>query len=192
MASPLLIDYMNRCRAIYQLHRHAPADRSAELAQVLGVPLRWLVKPVMVRIDGTLSMVIMPADIRLSFESLRRALAVKRVELAPERSFARCFPRCERGAIPPVGHLFGLNAYALPLFDTNRSVYFCAGSRDESVEMSFAEFQRLAHFDEISYGKPPLLSDRMPRRVPSRLREMPSRPVALPAGAAGAVALQGW
>jgi len=191
MASPLLIDYLNRCRAIYQLHSHEPAGRSADLAQVLRVPLRRLVKPVLVRADGTLTMVLVPADVRLSLDALRRALSATRLELAPERSFARCFPRCEPGAIPPVGHLFGLNAYALPLFDGERSVYFCAGSRCESVEMPFAEFRRLAHFDELNYGsQPQLLSGHLPRRPP-RLREIPIRH-ASPAPGNSVMALQGW
>ena len=100
MASPLLIDYLNRCRANYQLHDHAPVDRSTELAQVLRVPLRRLVKPVLVRVDGTMAMVLLPADLRLSLDALRRTLGAKRVELAGERNIARCFPRCERGTIP--------------------------------------------------------------------------------------------
>ncbi len=195
MASPLLIDYLNRCRAIYRLHSHAAVDRSSELAQQLRIPPRWLVKPVLVRADGTLTMVLVPADVRLALDALRHALTARRVELAPERSFARRFPRCEPGAIPPVGHLFGLNAYAVPLFDGERPVYFCAGSRSESVEMPFAEFRRLAHFDEIALSgsargsQSPLLSG-CPRRQPSRVREPLHRPVA--STGCAVAALQGW
>ncbi len=190
MASPLLIDYLNRCRAIYHLHQHAPVERLADQAAVLQVPLRRLVKPVLVQIDGTLAMVVVPADIHLSLDTLRRVLRARRVELAPERSVARCFPRCERGAIPPVGHLFGLNAYALPLFESGQSVCFSAGSRSESVEMPFAEFRRLAHFDEVGDESPPhQVTVNLPRR-PQRLH-LPHR--SLPAvGGSGAVALQGW
>ncbi len=197
MASSLLIDYLNRCRAVYQLHQHAPVDRSAELAEALRVPLRRLVKPVLVRVDGTPALVLAPADVRLALDALRRALAAKRVELAPVRALARCFPRCEPGAIPPVGHLFGLNAYALPLFDSDRSIFFSAGIRSESVEMPFAEFRRLAHFDEISPlhvanggGQPQLsMSAHPPRRQAPRVRELMHRPAV---SAGSAVALQGW
>jgi Ala-tRNA(Pro) deacylase len=190
MASPLLIDYLNRCRAIYHLHHHAPVERTFEQAKLLQVPLRRLVRAMLVQVDGTLAMVVMPADLYLPLDTLRRMLAAKRVELAPERTVARCFPRCEPGAIPPIGHLFGLNAYALPLFETGQSVCFSAGSRSESVEMPFAEFRRLAHFDEIGHAErasPP--AAQLPRRAAQRVH-LPQRP--LPASGGSAVALQGW
>src|SRR5690606_33014864 len=99
MPSPLLIDYLNRCKAVYRLQRHAPAATAAEAARIQGVPPDWFAKPVLVRVDGALSMVIMPANYRIAPGELRRSLGATRLELASERQFQHRFPRCEPGAM---------------------------------------------------------------------------------------------
>jgi Ala-tRNA(Pro) deacylase len=169
MPSPLLIDYLNRCRAVYQLQRHEPVVTAAEAAALHRIPLRHFAKPVLVRTDDALAMVIVPANYRLALESLRGALGAGRVELASERHFRHRFPRCELGAMPPFGHLFGLNAYAPPLFDANADIVFKAGSHAESVRMAFAEFRRFAHFDPIEQGVLPRLREPSSWRI-QRLR----------------------
>lgn len=157
MPSPLLIDYLNRSRAVYELKQHAPAVTAAEAVSLHGIPMRQFAKSVLVRVDGALAMVIVPANYQVALEPLRRALAASRVALARERQFGHRFPRCELGAMPPFGHLFGLNAYAAPLFNRNEEIVFKAGSHSESVRMPFPEFQRLAHFDAIEQGVVPQL-----------------------------------
>jgi Ala-tRNA(Pro) deacylase len=195
MPSPLLIDYLNRCRAVYQLQRHEPAVTAAEAATLHRIPLRHFAKPVLVRVDGALAMVIVPANYRLTLEPLRCALGASRVELANERHFQHRFPRCELGAMPPFGHLFGLNAYAPPLFDSGADIVFKAGSHSESVRMPFAEFRRLAHFDPIEQGVVPQLREPAPWRI-QRLREfVPHAPIVRgrkrPAANQPVLALQG-
>lgn len=149
MPSPLLIDYLNRCKAVYQLQQHAPMTAAAEAARLHRVSPRCVAKSVLVRVDGELAMVVVPANYRVVLGSLRQALGASRIELARERQFQYRFPRCEPGAMPPFGHLFGFIAYAAPLFDTAHDILFKAGSHAESVRMPFAEFRRLAHFDPI-------------------------------------------
>jgi len=152
MASLLLVDYLQRSRAQYLL-MDAPFAYTAEQSASLGrVPPRRFAKVVMARIDGELAMVVMPAHYRLAPELLRQSLQAEKVELAEERQFKHRFPRCELGAMPPFGHLFGLRVLLVPEFDELSEIHCKAGTHREWLRMPFSEFKRLAHLEPIESG----------------------------------------
>jgi Ala-tRNA(Pro) deacylase len=152
MASLLLVDYLQRSRAQYLLI-DAPFAYTAEEAARLGrIPPRRFAKVVMTRVDGELVMVVMPVHYRLAAELLRQSLGAKKVELAEERHFQHRFPRCEVGAMPPFGHLFGLRALLVPEFDEFTEVHCKAGTHREWLRMPFSEFKRLAHLEPVEKG----------------------------------------
>lgn len=165
MSSFLLIDYLQRCHAHFQLLTQPHSETAAATARQLPRSLaRNCAKVVMLRIDGELSMVVLPVHYRVSLHVLRSALGVSRAELVNERAFRNHFPRCELGAIPPIAHLFGLRGFLAPVFDEFADIVFKAGSHSELVRMPFGEFQRFAHLDPIEAGVVPQLRDATSRR----------------------------
>ena len=150
MANKLLVDYLNRSRALYSLESHPASYTALALAHAGHIDTHHLAKTVMVSVGGELSMVIVPACYQLDLLALTEHLGAGRVELVGEDHFYRRFPRCEVGAVPPFGHLYGLNSYLVPLFELAESVAFCAGTHHELIRMPFAEFSRFAHATEIS------------------------------------------
>ena len=160
MSSLLLIDYLQRCNAHFQLLRASHAETASATARQLPHMLaRNLCKVVMLRIDGELMMVVLPERYRVSLDILRNYLGATTVEMASERQFRNRFPRCELGALPPIAHIFGMRGFLAPVFDEFADVVFKAGSHSELVRMPFAEFRRLGHLDPISEGVVPRLRD---------------------------------
>lgn len=160
MPSLLLIDYLQRSNAHFELLQQPPAATAAACARRLPRLLaRNFAKVVMLRLDGELVMVVLPAHYRVSLEALRRCLDATQIELAAERRFRNHFPRCELGAIPPIAHLYGLRGFLAPVFDELADIVFKAGSHSELVRMPFREFRRLAHLDPIGEGAVPQLRD---------------------------------
>jgi Ala-tRNA(Pro) deacylase len=155
MASLLLIDYLERSRAYYTLKQHPCAYTAEETARLNRVPIRNFAKTVMIRIDGELAMMVVPTNYRVSLDALRTCLNVGSVELPAEQQFQRRFPRCEVGAMPPFGHLFGLRAFMMPLFDEFSDIHFKAGNHTELLRMPFSEFRRLAHVETVAQGAVP-------------------------------------
>jgi Ala-tRNA(Pro) deacylase len=152
MASLLLVDYLQRSRAQYLL-MEAPFAYAAEESAKLGrIPPRRFAKVVMALVDDELTMVVMPAHFRLATELLRQSLKAGKVELAEERQFKNRFPRCELGAMPPFGHLFGVRALVIPEFDEFSELHFKAGTHREWLRMPFSEFKRLAHLEPVENG----------------------------------------
>jgi Ala-tRNA(Pro) deacylase len=165
MASLLLIDYLERSRAFYTLKEHPAAFTAAETARLNRVTPRHFAKTVMVRVDSELAMMVVPCHYRVALEDLRSSLGATTVELAPERQFQRRFPRCEVGAMPPFGHLFGLRAFMVPLFDEFSDIHFKAGSHNELLRMPFSEFRRLAHVETVERGAVPKLRNLAPAHL---------------------------
>jgi Ala-tRNA(Pro) deacylase len=169
MVAQLLIDYLKRSEADYQVQDHSVAFTAQETAECSHIHGRNFAKVVMVKIDGELSMVVLPAHYCLDLNILRDSLGVGSVALASEREFKHRFPRCETGAMPPFGHLYGLMTYMVPVFAEDETIAFNSGTHTEIVVMPYHEYLRLAHVMEIEEGAmppaltPPMIHRRQPR-----------------------------
>lgn len=169
MPAELLIEYLDRRNARYSRHQHSVAYTAPEVAQSSRINGHCFAKVVMVKVDGELAMVVLPAHYHVELKVLAQALAVDSVELATEREFGHRFPRCEIGAMPPFGHLFGLQTFMVPVFEEGREIAFNAGTHTELIRMPLEDYVRLAHVTEVADGiippalTPPKVQQRQPR-----------------------------
>ncbi|WP_339671882.1 YbaK/EbsC family protein [Dasania marina] len=155
MPSKLLLDYLQRTGAQYQQVQHPLTFTAAQLAEYAHLNGSSLAKVTMVKLDNELAMVVLPASHTVHCDLLANALMVAKVEVAHEKDFGHRFPRCALGAIPPFGHLFGVTAYMMPIFDEYSSIAFNAGSHTEMIIMPFREYERVAHVDTVPRGVVP-------------------------------------
>jgi Ala-tRNA(Pro) deacylase len=122
---------------------HSPAFTAQEIAASAHVPGKELAKTVMVKLDGTMAMVVLPAPEKVSANRLREVTGAKEVELASESDFAELFPKCEVGAMPPFGNLWGMHVFADQHLREDEHISFNAGSHTELVKLSYTDFERL-------------------------------------------------
>lgn len=155
MPSQLLVDYLNRSNASFQLQHHPVAYTAAEVAQAAHVQGAHFAKVVMIKIDDELAMVVIPAHFHLELDLLQDSFDGRSLRLAEEREFRHRFPRCETGAMPPFGHLYGVVTYVVTLFDEDSDIAFNAGTHTEIIRMGFRDFLRLAHADVLEDGALP-------------------------------------
>ena len=155
MPCKLLIDYLDRMQADYQLLDHATAYTAQEVAQACHIQGRSLAKAVMIKMGHELAMVVMPAHYHVHEALLADTLGVESVVLASEKEFSRHFPRCELGAIPPFGHLYGVQSYMMPVFDEQAPIALSAGSHGSLIVMPYYDYWRLAGVTAIEQGVVP-------------------------------------
>lgn len=155
MASPLLIEYLRRAGAVYTIKSYDIAYTALEVAEHSHTHASNLAKVVMVKVVNELAMVVMPAHYHVQLTLLADALGVSEVVLATEKEFCYRFPRCDLGAIPPFGHLYGVQTYIAPLFDEADAIAFSGGKHGELVIMSCREYMRLAYVTEVTQGVVP-------------------------------------
>lgn len=123
---------------------HSRAYTAQEVAASAHIPGREMAKTVMVRVDGTMAMAVLPAPYQVDLGHLRDVLGAERVELATEEEFQDLFPSCELGAMPPFGTLYGMPTYVAEALAEDDEIAFNAGTHTELIRMRYDDFERLA------------------------------------------------
>jgi len=138
-----LKDYLDSQGVKFVVIKHSLAFTAQEIAASAHIPGDELAKTVMVKIDGNMAMVVIPASCKLDFGLLAEAAGAAKVELASEQEFKDMFPECEVGAMPPFGNLYDLDVYAAEKLAEDEEIAFSAGSHKELVRLPFDDFNRL-------------------------------------------------
>jgi Ala-tRNA(Pro) deacylase len=125
--------------------QHSPAYTAPEVAASARIAGGDFAKTVIVRIDGQMAMVVVPAHRKIVLSDLRDLLLSDKVELAAEDEFEDRFPDCEVGAMPPFGNLYDLPVYIDTSLTGHPEIAFNAGSHREVIKMAWDDFARLVH-----------------------------------------------
>lgn len=126
----------------YESIPHPTAYTAQGIAATTHISGKELAKIVMVNLDGTLVMAVLPASQQVDLELLKSATGAERACLASEREFRQKFPDCETGAMPPFGNLYDMPMYVEEGLTRDKEIAFNAGSHNELIRLSFADFAR--------------------------------------------------
>ncbi len=129
----------------YVAIQHSPAFTAQEVAASAHIPGRELAKTVMLKLDGTLAMVVLPATKKIDLDQLEQVAGVRTASLASEREFQTMFPDCEPGAMPPFGNLYDMRVFVDELLALDEQIAFNAGTHAELIQMAFDDFRRLVN-----------------------------------------------
>ncbi|MFT3753448.1 MAG: YbaK/EbsC family protein [Paludibacter sp.] len=140
-----LLDFLNANNIKFVSIHHSKAFTAMEIAHSAHIHGRELAKTVMIKVDGKMGMIVLPASQQADFELLKKATGAKSVELAVEPEFVQLFPDCEIGAMPPFGNLFGMEVYVSPALAEDEEIAFNAGFLTELIRMKYQDFERLVN-----------------------------------------------
>ena len=138
-----LLEYLTENKVDFELIEHPNAYAAQDVAFKSGVPGRLFAKTVMVKLDGKLAMVVIPASRQLKLTQLGKSLGAKNVELATEDDFRDAFPDCEPGAMPPFGNLYGMPVFVSETLREDDEIAFNAGSHSELIRLPYSEYERV-------------------------------------------------
>lgn len=144
MLSPRLHNFLDQRQAPYTTQQHPRTVTAQQTADAAHIGNRHFAKTVVLKVDGGLAMMVMPAAYRVDLTRLSRALGGSEVLLAQEDEFRDAFPDCELGAMPPFGHLYDMPVYVDSRLAGQREIAFNAGSHTDLVRMPYPEFEQLA------------------------------------------------
>src|SRR5206468_8043897 len=137
-----LPSYLDDQGVNYRLSHHDQTFTSQDLAQAEHISGKNVIKPVLVKADGQFVLCALPATHKVDLMELRNQLRAKECELADESQLRQCFPDCELGAEPPIGRLWGLQTLMDEALTSDDFVMFQAGTHDQAVSMTLAEYRR--------------------------------------------------
>ena len=144
MPAAKLREFLDANGVKYVTIRHSLAYTAQEVAASAHVRGKDMAKTVIVKVDGQLAMAVVPASQRVDLVRLRDVAGAKTVEVATEQEFCDAFPGCEVGAMPPFGHLYGMNVFVDQRLAADEEIAFNAGSHTELIRLSYPDFERLA------------------------------------------------
>ncbi len=138
-----LKDFLDKNKVKYVTINHSPAYTAQEIAEIAHVSAKELAKTVIVKVDGKLAMVVLPAHVKVNFGDVQKATDGKNVELASEFEFQEKFPGCELGAMPPFGNLYDMDVYVTEDLTKDKKIAFNAGTHSELIKLAYEDFEKL-------------------------------------------------
>jgi Ala-tRNA(Pro) deacylase len=138
-----LREFLDGHHVKYATITHSQAYSAQMIAASTHTPGKEFAKTVMVKLDGKMTMAVLPACHLIDFDRLKAAAGVERAELAHEEEFATIFPGCEVGAMPPFGNLYGLEVSVDEAFSKNQDIAFNAGSHRELLRLAYHDYENL-------------------------------------------------
>ncbi len=138
----------------YEIVQHRRDYTAQETAVDTQTPGEAFAKTVIVWVDGTFAMAVLPADHRVVVPKLRQALGAQQVALASEDELRVLFPDCEVGAMPPFGNLYHLPIYVSTALRTQDRITFPAGTHDTAIRMHYSDFVKLVQPRVIDFSQP--------------------------------------
>jgi Ala-tRNA(Pro) deacylase len=138
-----LREFLDSNKIRYVVVSHSIAYTAQGIAALTHIPGSHLAKTVILKVDGTLAMAVLPAPYHVDLIRVKETMKAKSVELASELEFKSRFPDCETGAMPPFGNLYGMIALADEGLSQLDEIAFNAGSHRELVRMAWKDFESL-------------------------------------------------
>ena len=144
MACAKLQEYLDSHRVKYVSIKHSPAFTAQEIAASAHIPGEDVAKTVVVKLDGDMALVVLPAPEMVRLKHLQAATGASHAEIASEEEFKGRFPDCEVGAMPPFGNLYDMTTYVEEDLAGDHQIAFNAGTHTELIRMHYEDFERLA------------------------------------------------
>jgi Ala-tRNA(Pro) deacylase len=140
-----LKDYLEKNQVRYEVGYHERVYTSQEIAAAMHVPGKELTKVIMVKADGKMVMLVLPASYRVDTKKLKKVVKCKRLGIAKEKDFEELFPDCEIGAMPPFGNLYHLEVWVDQVLTQDEFIVFQAGSHVETLRIKYSDYARLVN-----------------------------------------------
>ena len=151
MPATKLKEFLDSRGIKYVSLQHSPAYTAPEIAASAHVSGCDFAKTVIVKIGGTMAMVVLPANRKLVLADLREMLETDRIKLATEEEFKGAFPDCEIGAMPPFGNLYGMPVYVASILAAEPEITFTAGTHTDVIKMAYRDFAQLVNPQTLDF-----------------------------------------
>jgi Ala-tRNA(Pro) deacylase len=138
-----LTELLDRHHIKYTIVSHSLAYTAQGIAALTHTPGQEMAKTVIVSLDDTLAMAVLPASCHVNLAALQEATGAATVTLASEKDFMHRFPACETGAMPPFGNLYDMKVFVDVSLTKDKEIAFNAGSHWELMRLAYEDFARL-------------------------------------------------
>ncbi|MFV2004650.1 MAG: aminoacyl-tRNA deacylase [Gammaproteobacteria bacterium] len=137
-----LKDYLDSAGVHYDLVEHPYAVTSMHIADEANVSGEDMVKAVVLNDGDNYVLAVVPATHRVQLGKMRKDFNCY-MSLASEQDICDLFGDCDLGAVPPIGHAYGVDVIVDNSLYDRDDVYFEAGDHTDLVHVTGREFMDL-------------------------------------------------
>lgn len=141
--------YLKEHHLPYEHTTHQRAIAAQRLAAAEHVSGERIAKPVVVSVDGVLSLAVVAATQRVDTDALRSGTGASNVEIVPEDRFEGRFDPCEVGAEPPLG-VFGMPIYVDSDLALEPWLVMRGGTHEDALRIETATWLRSENVTPIA------------------------------------------
>ncbi|MDA3810056.1 MAG: hypothetical protein PF518_06935 [Spirochaetaceae bacterium] len=154
MPTKILMDYLDQNDIRYVVINHSAAYTASEIAASAHIKGQELAKTVILKIDGHMTQIVLPAKYKVNFDLVKKHTGAKHIDLAGENEFTELFPDCLTGAMPPFGNLYGMKTFLDKTLTYDKEIAFNAGNHSQLVRLSLNDYLNIvkpdiAHFATV-------------------------------------------
>lgn len=143
--------HLTKNKIKFQIIKHKTVFTAYDLSQTLREKMERIGKTLLVKADGKLYLVVLPAHRRLDVTKLANFLSAKKISIAKEADMVRHL-HIKPGAIMPFGTLHKLEVVADKTLAKTRDVLLGAGSFTESLRMKVADYLKLEQVKQGNFS----------------------------------------
>lgn len=152
MSAMKLKEFLDSHKIRYIILKHSPAYTAQEITSSDHSQGKELAQTVIVKIDGKVTMAVLPVSYRVDLDALKDVIGAKSVELASEEEFKDLFSGCETGAFPPFGNLVGIDVLVALTLTEDDNIAFNAGSHSELIQLSYQDVEGLVQPKVVKFS----------------------------------------
>jgi len=138
-----LINFLEKSKVKYQIIEHKTVYTAYDKVQTLKVPEKMVGKTLILKTDGKLAMVLIPANKNLDKRKIKKLLKAKKVDLVSEKLIKNKFKGVKVGAVPPFGNLWGLGTFTDKSLINQPKLIVNGGDYNFSIKISSVSFKKL-------------------------------------------------
>jgi len=148
-----LKEFLDANHVKYEVQSHPEAFTAQAVAESEHISGREVAKAVMLRSGQRYLMMVVAAPYRVNLQRARHESGNPDLHLASEEEFAKLFPQCEAGAMPPFGNLYDIPVWVDEGLTKQSHIVFNAGNHRQTVRMAYADFARLVQPKVVAVGE---------------------------------------
>lgn len=146
-------NFLNKNKVKYNVVKHRTVFTAYDLAQTLKKKLGEVAKALVVKVDKSHAIVVLPASHQVDFKALKKVTGAKKVDIDRENMMTKLF-KVKPGAISAIhGPLNKLPVYIDRALMRTQKVVAQAGSFEESLHLKTKDLLKLVDGKLGSFAK---------------------------------------
>ena len=155
MLSQNLKDCLENNHVPYTNTQHRLAYSARPTEKCTHIPGKEFTKTILLKVDGKMTMAVIPALRKLDINKLQKNLGADSVEMISENETRDRFPEYGKGTLPPIGSMYGMNVIAASALRTESDmISFNGGSQEDLVKLKYRDFEQLVQPKVIECSDP--------------------------------------